>query len=58
MIAVDTNILVYAHRRDSDFHAEVHDARSLPSAPPTACVSCGRLTVTSVDSPIHLSAIP
>jgi uncharacterized protein len=40
MIAVDTNVMVYAHRRDSDFHgqasrcirslAEGHDAWGLP----------------------------
>ncbi len=30
MIAVDTNLLVYAHRQDSDFHAEAESAiRSL-----------------------------
>lgn len=33
MIAVDTNVLVYAHRRDSDFHEAAADAvRSLAQA--------------------------
>lgn len=44
MIAVDTNILVYAHRRDADFHdAAVHQIRALaqgrsPWAIPWPCL--------------------
>ena len=36
MIAVDTNILVYAHRRDSQFHAEAFTAVSGLAADPSA----------------------
>ena len=34
MIAVDTNVLVYAHRRDSDFHEPAAEAmRQLAESP-------------------------
>jgi len=44
MIAVDTNILVYAHREDSEFHAPARDAlvdlaeRDVPWSIPWPCI--------------------
>ena len=59
MIAVDTNILVYAHREDSPFHeiaferlAELGEGPGMMRASrrcvaSTACANCGRRTEIS-----------